>query len=159
MPPSRGRGSLAKMFRAVEQIVPGGNVTLEEGIASMLMQHHGRGAVILLSDFLTPSDLNSAFNRVFSAGLELFAMQLLGPTEVAPELAGDRRLVDAESETTLDISSGSELHQLYHQYRLGLQRRIDHLCRQRGGRFISINTEQTLDHLLLDVLPRRGWVK
>jgi uncharacterized protein (DUF58 family) len=157
--PVRGRGSMAKVFRAIEEIEPGGDVRLEEGVMSMLAQHRGRGVVILLSDFLTQVDLLGSFNRLFSAGLELFAMQLLGPTEIAPELAGDRRLVDAESSITLDISAGSELHRLYHEYRLGLQKKLGLLCRQRGGRFLSVNTEQPLDDLLLDVLPRGGWVR
>ena len=51
----------------------------------------------LLSDFLTGGDLRRAFNLLHSSGLEIFAVQILGPSEIEPELTGDLRFVDCET--------------------------------------------------------------
>ena len=37
------------------------------------------GVAVLLSDFLTAGDLRRAFNSLHSAGLEIFAVQILAP--------------------------------------------------------------------------------
>jgi hypothetical protein len=55
------------------------------------------GVAVVVSDFLTPGDLQRAFNMLHGAGLEIFAAQILAPSELAPELAGDLRFVDSET--------------------------------------------------------------
>ena len=91
LPPCTGRISMRRIFGFLESIEEGGDCPLELAIENLLRRHRGRGVVLLLSDFLTFGDLHRAFNMLFSAGLEIFALQLLGPSEIAPELAGDLR--------------------------------------------------------------------
>ena len=45
----------------------------------------------------------------FSAGLETFGLQILGESELNPELSGDMRFVDAETGETLDVSAAADL--------------------------------------------------
>ena len=63
-------------------------------------------------------------------------MQILGPSELDPELAGDLRFVDCETAGHLDISSAGDLLALYHEYRLAHEARLTALCQQRAGRFL-----------------------
>jgi len=94
--PCTGRASMANVFTFLERVEGGGAVPLEIGVEAFLTRHVGRGAVVLLSDFLTFGDLRGALNRLFTAGLEIFALQVLGPSEIEPDLATDLRLVDSE---------------------------------------------------------------
>jgi len=159
LPTCRGRVSVSKVFSHMEGIESGGDEPLEVGIEAFLKYHVGRGVAVILSDFLTFGDVKQAFNRIFSAGLELFAVQILSPLEIEPELVGDLRLVDSESETTLDVSNTRELMNIYHDYRLGLERELNSLCQRRGGRFVSVSSEDRLEWILFDLMRRRGWVK
>ena len=93
-----------------------------------------------------------------SAGLEIFALQILGPSEMSPELAGDIRFVDSETQAMLDITSAGDLLALYHEYREGHAARIAELCRQRRGRFLSVSANDPFETLMFDTLRRRGWV-
>jgi uncharacterized protein (DUF58 family) len=156
--PSTGRTSQGKLFAFLESIKGGGEQPLEEGIESVLRRHRGRGVVVLLSDFLTTGDLKRAFNLVHHAGLETFALQVLGPAEIAPEVTGDFRLVDSETDSTLDISNAGALLALYHEYRATLEAQLATLCSQRQGRFFSTSSAEPFERLFFETLRRKGWV-
>ena len=157
--PHVGRGSMRQLFRFLEKIEGEGDGPLEEGIEVMLRHHRGRGVAVVLSDFLTTGNLRRALNRLFFAGLEIFGVQILGPTEIDPEVTGDLRLVDSETATTLDITAAGDLATLYQEYRMAYQHQLEALCQQRSGRLITINTKDSLEHVLFDLLRRQGWVR
>lgn len=158
LPPSSGRAKMKRLFEFIEQLDGGGDLPIEEAVESVLKFHRGRGIAIVLSDFLTFGELVRPFNMLYSNGLEVFAIQILGPTELDPELSGDLRFVDAETSHTLDVSSAGELVGIYHEHRLALEDQIALQCRQRSGRFVSINSQDPLDWVLFDLFRRQGWV-
>lgn len=137
LPPCRGRVSLRKLLSFVENLPAGGDFPIDAAIEEALKRHHGKGVCVIVSDFLTTGDLTRGFNLLHGAGLEIFALQILGPTELDPELTGDLRFVDSETQQTLDVSSVGELLGLYHEHRQGLADHIATLCRKRQGRFLS----------------------
>ncbi len=156
--PTSGRAGLGKVFGFLENIEPGGDVPVDAAIELFLRQHRGRGVAIVLSDFLTPGDLRRAFNLLNSAGLEIFALQILSPTELEPQITGDLRLVDSETGATLDISNAGDLMSLYHEYRAALEQQLTSLCAKRHGRFLSTNTAEPFERLFFETLRRKGWV-
>ena len=156
--PCSGRVSMHKLFGFLESIECGGDAQIEEAVDLMLGRHRGRGIAILLSDFLTYADLRRSFNLIFSAGLEIFALQVLGPSELDPEIIGDLRMVDSESGRTLDVSAAGDLVGMYQEYRRAFERRLDSLTKQRSGRFLTVSSDSGVRHLLFDTLRRRGWI-
>jgi uncharacterized protein (DUF58 family) len=156
--PSSGRTSMRKLFVFLESVGTGGEQAFDRGIETFLRRHHGRGVAILISDFLSAEDFQRSFNLLNGAGLEIFGLQILGPSEMAPELAGDLRFVDSETHGTLDITSAGDLLTLYHEYREGHAMRLAELCRQRNGRFVTVNSAEPFESVMFDTLRRRGWV-
>jgi uncharacterized protein (DUF58 family) len=157
--PCTGRISMKRVFKFLEEIPPGGDFPIEQAVEAALIQHRGRGIVVLLSDFLTFGALERPMNMLFSAGLEVFAVQLLSSIELNPELTGDLRFVDSETGMTLDISSIGDLLGFYHEHLSGLQDHLATLCRQRSGRFICLDSSLPLDEILFDVMKRKGWLQ
>lgn len=157
--PCTGRISMKRVFKFLEDIPPGGDFPIEEAVEAVLVQHRGRGIAVLLSDFLTYGAMDRPMNMLFSAGLEVFAVQLLSGIELNPELTGDLRFVDSESGQTLDVSSVGDLIGFYHEHLNGLQEYLTTLCRQRSGRFICLDSSLPLDEILFDVMKRKGWVQ
>jgi uncharacterized protein (DUF58 family) len=156
--PCTGRANMMKLFAFLEGTEPGGIAPVDEGIEVLLRYHVGRGIVVILSDFLTFGDMKKAFNRLFAAGLETFGIQVLGPTEIEPDVTGEVRLVDSETEDILDVSA-SELRDLYLEHNLTYQGNLAELCRQRSGRFLSISSDSPVEWVLFDLLRRRGWIR
>jgi uncharacterized protein (DUF58 family) len=156
--PRAGRGHMGGVFRFIEGIEGGGDSPVELDVESFLSRHTGRGVAVLLSDFLTFGDLRRALNLIFGAGLEIFGVQILGPSEIDPELGGDVRLVDCETVETLDVSSAGQLLGIYQEYRQSFERELEEMCRRRSGRFRSIGSDVSLDWLLFDDFVRTGWL-
>jgi len=156
--PSRGRGAQGKLFAFLESLEGRGDTPVEQGIENFLRQHTGRGVAIIISDFLTDGDLRRAFNLLHNSGLVPFAVQLLGPSELDPELNGDLRFVDCETAGHLDISSAGDLLALYHEYRAAHEARLSALCQQRAGKFLSLSSAEPFERIVFDVMRRRGWI-
>jgi len=158
-PPCTGRVSRARVFKFLEELEGGGDFPIEAAVEAVLRRHRGRGVALVLSDFLTFGNLGRPFNLLFSAGLEVLAVQILSPAERDPELTGDLRFVDSESDVSLDISNVGELLSIYQERRLALERELDEHCRRRRGRFLSISSDDPIDWLLFDLFRRKGWVQ
>ena len=156
--PCTGRASQAKMFAFLESIEGGGDAPIEQGIESFLRQHTGRGVVIVLSDFLTAGDLKRAFSLLHGSGLEVFALQILGPGEINPDITGDLRFVDSETVAHLDVSSAGDLLAIYQEYRAAHQQMLETLAQRRSGRFISVSASEPFERVFFDLLRRKGWI-
>ncbi len=159
LPPCTGRASMLKLFAFLERLEGGGEAPLERGIEESLKRHVGKGVAIILSDFLTFGDLRRGCNLLFSAGLDVQGIQILGPSEIEPELASDSRLVDTESQNTLDISAAADILAIYREHREAFARGLATLCRQRQGRFAAVSAAEPLDTVLFDRLRRGGWIE
>jgi uncharacterized protein (DUF58 family) len=157
--PTRGRSGMMRLFEAIEPIAAGGEVPLEAAIEGILRGHSGRGIAVILSDFFTFGDLERPLNRLFSAGLEICGVQIMGPTEIDPETQGDLRFVDSESAGTLDISSAGDLLSIYQEHRREYEARLGMLCRRRCGRFLGVSAASPAEWVLFDLLRRKGWVR
>ncbi|MBA4030290.1 MAG: DUF58 domain-containing protein [Planctomyces sp.] len=155
----RGRTSFRKLFEFLENITPGGDAEIDYTIDAALRQHAGRGVVICLSDFLTFGRLDHAMSRLFGAGLEPWAIQLLSAEEYEPTLEQDARFVDSETGDTLDITAGGDLMGIYQQYRQALERELETVCRQRGGRALSFSSAQSVQQIMFETLRRKGWIR
>jgi hypothetical protein len=158
-PPCTGRKSLTRVLAFLEAIEAGGDFPIDQAVEAVLRRHRGRGIAIVLSDFLTFGNLTRPFNLLYSAGLEVFGIQILSPTEREPELAGDLRFVDSETGASLDVSNVGEMLTLYHDRLETLERELESQCRRRQGRFLSVGSRDPIDEILFDQLRRKGWVR
>ncbi len=159
LPPCRGRASMNKLFSFLERLEEADEtIPLEAAIENALQHHAGRGVVILLSDFLSFGTLRRAFNALYSHGLEILALQILGPTEIDPDITSDFRLVDAELEETLDVSVSGDLLRFYQDHRAAYEEEMRALCQSRSGRFLATSTVDPLETVLFDTLRRQGWI-
>ena len=159
LPPCRGRAAMRSVFEFIESVEGRGDAPLEKAAELLLRHHSGRGVCVIVSDFLTFGDLKRGFNLLYSAGLEPLGIQILSPREIDPDLTSDLRLVDSETQETLDISSSADLLNLYQEYRLGLEQELALLCRRRSGQFISVGSTTSVESVLFDQLRRRGWIE
>ena len=157
--PVRGRASLRRAFAAIESVaVAAGAAPIDAAIDTVLKRHRGRGIIVVLSDFLTEGDLRHTLNRLFATALEPILMQILGPTELDPDVAGDVRFVDCETEQVLDVSAVGDLMTLYREHRLQFQRSLADWCAQRQGRFCTVNSDESVMQTVTEILLRKGWV-
>jgi hypothetical protein len=159
LPPGTGRTRMRQLLHFFEGVEGGGSIAVEQAIEQMLKFHRGRGIAVVLSDFLTFGSLTRPLNLLFSAGLEVWGLQILSESEIQPDVQGDLRFVDSETGETLDITNASELLHVYHDQRLALEASLDSLCRSRQGRFVSVSAGESFSAFLFDRMCRQGWVQ
>lgn len=155
----RGRMGLAPLLRQLEEVEAGGALPLEQAVRDVLLRQPGRGITVVLSDFLTAGDLGPVFNLAAGRGQEVMALQLLGPSEWEPDLADDLRLMDSETDATLDVSSGGDLLDIYREHRDAMLVRLRGQCTGRGGRYLCATTDEDASRICFDRLRRQGWVR
>jgi uncharacterized protein (DUF58 family) len=159
LPPCRGRASMRTLFQFIEGVEGRGDAPLDRAMELLLRHHSGRGVCVIVSDFLTFGDLKRSFNLLYAAGLEPLGIQILSPRELEPELTSDFRLVDSETQETLDVSAGDDLLNLYQEYRQTLENDLALLCQRRAGRFLAVSSATPLESVLFDQLRRKGWIE
>ncbi len=159
LPPGTGRTRIRHLLQFLEGVEGGGSIPVEQAIEKMLKFHRGRGVAVILSDFLTFGSLTRPLNLLFSAGLEVWGLQILSEAEIHPDVQGDLRFVDSETGETLDITNASELLHVYHDQRLRLEETLDGLCRSRQGKFVSVSAGEPFAAFLFDRMCRQGWVQ
>ena len=154
-----GRFHKNAFFQFLENSEVGGSLQLHEGIDQVVKHHTGKGLAFIISDFMTLGDMNRAFNLLFSNGLAPYALQILAPSELNPELTGDIRFVDSESSATLDISAVGSLTEIYHEYLGNLQANLSEQCQKRSGLYFCTDSHAESEEVLLNTMVRRGWIK
>jgi uncharacterized protein (DUF58 family) len=159
LPPCSGRAALKRFFAFLEGLEAGGEVPVESAVELALKRHRGRGVAVVVSDFLTFGDVTRSFNLLHAAGLEIYGLQVLAPSELNPELNGDLRIVDSENGQTIDVSSIGDLLGIYYEHLHGMQTHLAAECRRRNGRFLTLSSNDSIKTALFDQLLRRGWIR
>ncbi len=102
-PTGRHLASWPALEAWLESLEPGGEVPHGSVLRRVILEGRVSGPVVLVSDLMVPGweDLIAGVG-VASGGLVL---HVLAPSELDPAVAGDLRLVDAENERAVDIST------------------------------------------------------
>ncbi len=139
-PPARHLGAWPRLEGWLEGLQPEGQDRLGSAALEIAGQGSTRGPVVVISDLLS-REWESALGALGAAGGGLI-LQVLAPEELDPDLAGDLHLVDAETGSTIDISTSTETMQ---RYRDGLDAFLANVAgrARRNG----------LDHVLVPATP------
>lgn len=155
----RGKAKLFELFREME----GWNAEGETGFndaAKRLLEHHRQGGiVVVLSDFLDPQGYREGLTRLAYSRFQVDAVQILSPQEANPGLEGDLRLVDSESDASVDLSMSRRVRKLYDKRFRSFCANLDTFCKKNEIGLTRALTTDPFEDLLLKRLRRSGLVK
>ncbi len=157
--PKRGKATGGAYFDFLQNVKIGTQTSLFESMRLFSQTGRGKGIVVVLSDFYDFSGYEDGLRFLFGRDFEVFAIHLLSPEEMKPDLKGDIRLVDMEFEYTTDISVGKQLLKLYDKTLNTFCNGLKSFIMNRGGFYMLTSTELPFDRLVLDVLCRRGLLR
>lgn len=116
----------------------------------------GAGVVVVLSDFLLKEGFESGLRRLISRQYDLYAIQMLSPQELAPDLTGDLRLVDVEDGDEAEITVSAALLKFYKRNLAAWCNELKEFCRSRGATYVLTNSAESVENLVLNFLRRQG---
>jgi hypothetical protein len=98
-------------------------------------------------------------NALAARGFEVSVLHILSPDEIHPELAGDLKLLDSETNAEVEITAEFDLIARYRRSLADWQEELRRFCGARGIHYAPIETTLPFDELLFAWLRRQGVLK
>ena len=121
---------------------------------------YGDGLSVIISDFLTDNDYESAIDHLASKRRDILCIQVLSQEELTPKTRGKMHLYDCEnSEKFYRRHINREIIRAYKMavdYATGKIR--DH-CMSRGGEYMLVSAQDPLDKVFFDNMVTLGVLK
>ena len=151
---ARGRSYLPEMAEMLLTAECDGSSDFEKACREAAAGRFGSGVTIVVSDFLFKQGYENALRRLIGDKYELYVIQVLSPQEIAPELAGDLKLLDIEDADRAEITVSSALIKYYKRNLAAYCKELSDFCTQRGAVYVRANSADSIESLVLNYLRR-----
>lgn len=154
LPNMRGRNYLAQMaeFLVTEKFERPTN--FDQTCRQLAAGRIGNGIMIILSDFFFKEGYDSGLRRLISPKYDIYAIQILSPDELNPQLTGDLQLLDVEDDDTAEITASSTLLKYYQKNLAAYCNELKDFCTRRGATYVLANSAEPVETLVLNYLRR-----
>ncbi len=142
--PVRGKASLPKLLRWLDDLYAAGAVALREGLDDVLLQTSRPGMLVVVSDFLDPSGFETALGRAASARHDIALVQVLSSDDLNPTLDGDLELEDVETGEFVTVTVDQAALDGYQRNLASLFGRMRTLAKRLGATYVRTHTRETL---------------
>lgn len=150
----RGRNYLSQMADLLLDADCEGVTDFETVCKQLAASQVGTGIMIVISDFMFKEGYEAAMKRLFGRGYDVYAIQVLSPQEVEPELKGDLKLVDIEDADTAEVTISGALMKYYKKNLSAYCNELKDFCTRQGGHYVLAKSSDSVEHLVLNYLRR-----
>lgn len=155
-PVQRSRSGLAPMLAYLQTIDSGHNLSLEQGIRQFAVENSNSGVVILITDLLDKQGYEAALRILVGRRMDVVLVHLLATEELEPEVRGDFRFVDAEDQSTTEITLNDHALRRYQQTLQAFLDDAKHFCHRRGITYLLVRNDLPIEQVVSEYLMRRG---
>lgn len=155
----RGRRRLQDLARFLLQLEPGGPAAFTEACKRIALTRKGKGVMLVVSDFFVKEGYETGLRLLLGRGYEVYAVQVLSPQEMEPDIGGDLRLKDCEDGDLAEVTITAPLLKRYKQMLGAYVTRLRDFCAARGILLQTVPSSTGVEALVLDYLRRKGLVK
>ena len=155
----RGRARAGDLLGFLERLEPSGETDLLLAMRRQLAASRRRGLLVLLTDLFDPRGYERALLLARARRFQTFLIHLLADDELAPRLAGDLRLVDAETGRAVEVTVDAEALRAYAAARDAFFHGIERFCFHHGIDYLRTTTSVSVESLILRWLRQGGLVR
>jgi uncharacterized protein (DUF58 family) len=155
----RGRSLMFKVVDYLTRMEFSGISNLTAACKHYALRHPHPGILLILSDFLDKGGYEQGLRYLLSRNLDIYAVQILSPEEITPELAGDIELHDVEDGDVAELTVSRALLNRYQQTLQAFCSQFKEYCTRRGVSYLFTGTDVPFDELILTYLRQRGLLK
>ncbi len=152
----RGHRRVQDVARFLCSLSPEGSTDFGRAAKRIAMMRRGKGIMIVLSDFFMKEGYETGLRLLAGRGYDLFALQVLSPQEVEPEIAGDLRLIDIEDQDHAEVTISAPLLKKYKQNLSAYCEDLRTFCARREITALTVRTDTPIETLILDYMRKRG---
>ena len=150
----RGRNYLDKMADCLLTTDCEGITNFDNSCRQLVSGRIGSGVMIVLSDFLFKEGYDSGLRRLLGSHYDLYAIQVLCPQELSPELSGELKLIDIEDADAAEITVSAALSKYYKRNLTAYCNELKNFCNRRGAVYVLANSADSVESLVLNYLRR-----
>lgn len=155
----RGRPSLWRMVKFLDELTPEGAGDLNQALRTLSLRATGRGVVVLLSDFLDKGGYEEGFRYLLARNMDIYAVHILAAEEIDPGLVGDLKLTDMEDGDEAEITISAPLLERYQQTLAAFRASLAGFCSRRGMAYLFTSNQVPFEKLVLNYLRGRGLLR
>ena len=154
-----GREAYFNNIGKLNGIVFDGDSRITESILPSTVGY-GDGFSIIISDFLTDNDYETAIDHLTSKKRDVLCIQILSKDELNPKQRGKMHLFDSEnSDRFYRRHINREILRAYKQAVEYATGKIRDYCLSRGGQYMLVSSQDSLNEIFFDRLITMGVVK
>ncbi len=159
VPPTMGKDNYFERIGKLNDIEFDGDSYISEAILPTNVGQ-GDGMSIILSDFLTDNNYETAIDHLVSKNRDVFCIQILSREELSPKFTGKMHLFDSENiELTYKKNIDRDIVRAYRaalEYATG---RIRDYCLARGASYLLAAADDDIGEIIFGKLSDMGVVK
>ena len=154
-----GKESYFNNVGKLNDIVFEGDAKISEAILPSTVGY-GDGMSIIISDFLTDEDYETAIDHLTAKKRDILCVQILTKEELNPKARGKMHFFDSENaKSSYRKNINREIMQAYMEALAFVQHRISNYCHSRGAEYMLVSSEDSLEKIFYDSLITMGVVK
>jgi len=150
----RGRNYLNNMAECLLTTECDGPSNFDDACRQLAAGRIGSGVMVVLSDFLFKEGYDSGLRRLIGRQYDLYAIQVLCPQELSPDLSGELKLIDIEDADAAEITVSSALSKYYKRNLTAYCNELKNFCTSRGAVYVPANSDDSVESLVLNYLRR-----
>ncbi len=121
---------------------------------------YGDGLSVIISDFLTDNDYESAIGRMVEKHRDVLCMQILSSEELNPQFRGKHHFFDSENANRFYRKNiDREIIRAYRDALAYSTERIREFCTARGASYLLVNAEDDIGTVFFEKLVSMGVFK
>ncbi|HNQ24705.1 MAG TPA: DUF58 domain-containing protein [Phycisphaerae bacterium] len=155
----RGRRFMPKVIDLLSNAPYEGESDLTATARQFAVRHPQPGVVLLLSDFIDKGGYEQGLRYLLGRRYDLYAVQILSPEEMEPNLVGDLQLRDVEDNDRAEVTISRALINRYKRNLQAYCSGLKEYCARRGVQYLFTSTEVAFDQMVLSYLRQRGLLR
>lgn len=121
---------------------------------------YGDGLSVIISDFLTDNDYETAIDHLASKKRDIFCIQILSKEELNPKVRGKMHFFDSENTSKFYRKNiNREIAQAYKRALEYATGRIADLCAARGANYMLVSAEDNINDIFFNKFVGAGVLK
>jgi uncharacterized protein (DUF58 family) len=157
--PMRGKAGIVRMMDALTVLKPDGKTNLDAALERFALRTTRAGLVIVISDLLSETGYEEGVKRLRFGKHDVTLVHTLAPQELLPELLGDVRLVDMETNAGVDVTANRATLQAYAKRLAIYLRDLQSFAHKSGCSYVLANTATSFEDLVLRQFRALGLAK
>jgi uncharacterized protein (DUF58 family) len=151
----RGKGKVFRLMRFLEERKADGVTDLQSALQGFAASRRKRGLAVIFSDLFDVDGVKGALNALRFQRFDPYVVHIVSPQEAQPELLGDLRLHDAETDRVRDVTLTEKLLRKYRETFGAFCSDVESFCRAKEIGYVRCLTSTPFDDAVMHML-RRG---